>query len=182
MPPSPHPQPLKGSIHQLSTMNHQPHISLPQIVVIDCDGVLTDGKLTINSTGTKLLKQFHTRDVRAIRELVSTGHEVYIVTADDWEGTKHFADKVGAQYVYMRDKSKVPEMLGNRPYICVGDDAWDIPMITAAKVSYCPANADTLVKTFCHGVLDTKGGEGVIAELLHVLNDMAKGVNPISYV
>lgn len=163
-------------------MNHQPHTSLPQIVVIDCDGVLTDGKLTINSKGDKLLKQFHTRDVRAIRELVSSGTEVYIVTADDWEGTRHFADKVGAIYVYMRDKSKVPDMLGNRPYICVGDDAWDIPMITAAQVSFCPANADTLVKTFCHGVLDTKGGEGVIAELLHVMDRMAKEVNPITYV
>ena len=163
-------------------MNHQPHISLPQIVVIDCDGVLTDGKLTINSTGTKLLKQFHTRDVRAIRELVSTGHEVYIVTADDWEGTKHFAEKVGAQYVYMRDKSKVPDMLGNRPYICVGDDAWDIPMITAAKIAFCPSNADTLVKKFSQETLQVKGGEGVISELLHALDRIAKDVNPIRYL
>jgi len=166
---------------QPPTMNHQPH-KYPDIVVIDCDGVLTDGKLTINSSGTKLLKQFHTRDVRAIRELVSSGVEVYIVTADDWEGTAHFAKKVGAEYVYMRDKSKVPEMLANRPYICVGDDAWDIPMITAAKISFCPANADTLVKTFCHMVLETKGGEGVIAELLHALDNLAKEVNPITYV
>lgn len=139
---------------------------IPNIIVIDCDGVLTDGTLTIDSQGEKLFKKFHTRDVRAIRQLVASGFEVYIVSADDWNGTRHFAEKVGAEFVCMKDKSKVAGFVGSRPYIAVGDDAWDIPMMKAAAISCCPQDAITLVEDHSHIVLGVDGGKGVIAKLL----------------
>jgi len=143
----------------------------PNILVIDCDGVLTDGTLTIDCKGEKLFKKFHTRDVRAIRQFVASGYEVYIVTADDWDGTMHFAEKVGAHCKVLKDKSRVAEMLHNRPYIAVGDDAWDVPMIAGATHAYCPANADTVVKATGAHVLKSNGGEGVIAELLWLMEE-----------
>ena len=141
----------------------------PNILVIDCDGVLTDGTLTIDHKGEKLFKKFHTRDVRAIREFVARGYEVYIVTADDWDGTRHFAEKVGAQFKHLKDKSKVPDMLDGRPYIAVGDDAWDVPMIAHATQGYCPANADTVLRSMGTHTLHAAAGEGVIAELLWLM-------------
>lgn len=131
-------------------------------ILIDCDGVLTDGSLTIDHRGRKMFKRFHTRDVRAIRELVCNGFEVVIVSADDWQGIFHFADKVGADVHICRDKSCVPFS----DYIAIGDDAWDVEMLKNAKKAYCPMDADASVQRIPGiEVLPVRGGKGVIAEL-----------------
>lgn len=136
-------------------------------VVIDVDGVLTNGNLTIDHNGEKLFKQFHSRDIRAIRELVYNGFEVYIVSADEWEGSKHFADKVGAIFLPMRDKKLVLQTI-QKPFIAIGDDCWDIPMLNDAEERYCPKDADWKVKQVKGiKILKTIGGGGVIAELIH---------------
>lgn len=133
-------------------------------ILVDCDGVLTDGRLTIDHKGEKLFKSFHTRDVRAIRELVHHGYEVVIVTADDWGGTAHFAEKVGAELQVVREK----EFSGD--YIAVGDDAWDVPMLLGATEAFCPSDADPAARSVpgVH-VLRTEGGRGVLAEVLRRL-------------
>ena len=139
---------------------------MPNVILIDCDGVLTDGRLTIDHRGEKFFKQFHTRDVRAIRELIYNGYEVVIVSCDDWMGIHHFAAKVGADVHISRSKVELPY----RNYIAIGDDAWDIQMLKGAEIAYCPVDADVLVcgLSGVH-ILDTKGGQGVIAEMARKL-------------
>lgn len=136
-------------------------------LLVDCDGVLTDGRFHINHEGNKLFKSFHTRDVRAIRELISVhGFEVIIVTADEWAGIEVFAEKVGAVVHYARDKNKLPF----DDYIAVGDDAWDVPMLRRAVRAYAPKSADWSVRRIPGSIiLETNGGAGVIAELLRHL-------------
>lgn len=133
-------------------------------IAIDVDGVLTDGTLTIDHKGEKLFKRFHTRDVRAIRELIYNGHEVYLVTADEWDGTRFFADKVGAELIVTKDKGQIIVD------IAIGDDVWDIPMLKRAKQAYCPADAASEVLRQCYvQPLKTKGGQGVIAEMIKTI-------------
>lgn len=134
-------------------------------ILVDADGVLTDGKLTIDHAGRKLFKTFSTRDIRAIRELVAHGYEVYIVTADSWPGIEAYAEKVGAQVRYERDK--VPD---DEPYVGVGDDAWDVRMLEGAAEAFCPRDADESVRAIdgIH-ILPVRGGEGVMAEVVRRL-------------
>lgn len=138
---------------------------MSKVLLIDCDGVLTDGTLTIDHTGKKLFKTFHTRDVRAIRELVANGWQVVIVTADDWEGTHAFASKVGAECLAVRDKSKVPFL----DYAAVGDDAWDVGMLKKARYAFIPYDADPSVRVLGATKLSRAGGRGCIAELVPIL-------------
>lgn len=132
---------------------------------LDVDGVLTDGKLNIDSSGRKAFKSFHCRDVRAIRQLVYGGWEVTLVTCDDWPGIEHFANKVGAEVMYHRQKDDLPQ-----PYVAVGDDAWDVAMLERAATAFAPINADVCVHKLSNvRILNTKGGEGVVAEILNRL-------------
>ena len=141
-------------------------MSKPKTILIDCDGVLTDGTLTIDHAGEKVFKKFHTRDVRAIRELVANGYEVVIVTADDWPGTFHYAEKVGAVVNVTKDKGN----LKYDNYIAIGDDAWDVPMLTTAKQAFCPSDADKSVKNIKGiQVIDCEGGKGVISKIVEYL-------------
>lgn len=135
----------------------------PKTILIDCDGVLTDGTLTIDHRGEKVFKKFHTRDVRAIRELVAHGFEVVIVTADDWPGIFHYAEKVGAVVEVTKEKGK----LKYENYIAIGDDTWDVQMLQNAKIAFCPCDADRSVKNIkgIH-VIDCKGGSGMISKIV----------------
>ena len=134
-----------------------------ETILIDCDGVLTDGCLTIDHRGEKMFKKFHTRDVRAIRELVFSGYCVVLVTADDWPGIYTFADKVGAEVLILKDKQILPYS----NFHAVGDDAWDVPMLAAAVRAFVPADADASVLALPNVVhLKTCGGKGVIAEVV----------------
>lgn len=137
-----------------------------QTLLIDFDGVLTDGKKTIDHTGQTMFKNVHSRDNRAIRELIAKGWEVVIVSADKWKGAEEYAHKLGAMFMHMRDKSQVPF----ENYAAIGDDAWDVKMLLKASIAYCPADADSSVLNIPGiTVLKTKGGHGVIAELLPLL-------------
>lgn len=140
------------------------------IIISDLDGVLTDGKLNIDSKGKKTFKSFCTRDVRAIRELISRGFEFYIVSADEWSGSKYFADKVGAEFIHLRDKIQMVHRLKGKPFIGVGDDSWDISFLEKATHAYCPSDAhDNVMEIRGINIMKAKGGTGVIAELLDII-------------
>lgn len=145
--------------------------SKANVIVCDCDGVLTDGRLNIDNTGEKMFKSFHTKDIRAIRELISEGYEFYIVSADDWPGGEAFAHKVGAVFVCLREKGRISEHIGNRPFIAIGDDAWDIPMLRIAEQAFVPADGllTTEPRDISYIRMKTKGGHGVISELINLL-------------
>jgi 3-deoxy-D-manno-octulosonate 8-phosphate phosphatase (KDO 8-P phosphatase) len=129
-----------------------------KILVIDIDGVLTDGKVWYTHSGERS-KGFHSRDIRAIREFIANGFEVLLCTQSEWPGALAFADRTGATVVIGREKP-VPK----DPFIIVGDDTPDIELMKAAAEAYCPADADHEVKKYCTQ-LNTAGGNGCIAEL-----------------
>lgn len=133
-------------------------------ILIDCDGVLTDGKLNIGSGGAQF-KSFHSRDVRAIRELIARGWEVVICTASSSEINKEYAAKVGALLEVSRDKEPVAAKYA--PYIAIGDDTWDLKMLEQACIAFCPSDAAAEVLALPKiNKLKTAGGQGCIAEML----------------
>lgn len=139
---------------------------LPNIILIDFDGVLTDGKLYIDHKGEKLFKALHSRDIRAIRELVAIGYRVVIVTADDSDFSASYAEKIGVEIYITRDKSDLPF----ENYIAIGDDAWDRKMLEKAVKAYIPLDADKSVLDLDKRiVINQYAGRGVIAEFIHLI-------------
>jgi 3-deoxy-D-manno-octulosonate 8-phosphate phosphatase (KDO 8-P phosphatase) len=135
-------------------------------LIIDCDGVLTNGRVQYSETGERY-KEFHSRDMTAIRSFIASGYTVEIRTTSSWSGLKRFADKIGATLV--RQDVKTPD---SEAFIYIGDDVPDIEMMKAAVSAYCPSDANSAVVKYCKP-LKTRGGEGVISELYNVLNGKA---------
>lgn len=136
-------------------------------IVCDCDGVLTDGKVWYDAKGNRT-KGFHSRDIRAIRQLISHGYQFIIFTQSSWPGVKDFVNRTGAEVIIDREKSLHHF---KEPFIAIGDDTPDLDFLNKAVKAYCPANADPFVKQTVKNitVLTTNGGEGVIAELVNKL-------------
>lgn len=134
-------------------------------LLIDCDGVLTDGKMYMDHTGEKPFKAFNSKDIRAIREIVAMGIRVIIVTADDGSINAKYAEKVGAELIQSRDKGKLPfESFGKFWVVC--DDVWDLPMALKADKVFCPTNVDASILRLSPTIIQKQGGEGVIAEVV----------------
>lgn len=134
------------------------------IFCVDVDGVLTDGKIWVTHKG-EISKGFNSRDLASIRELIANGHQVHIVTASSWPGAESYINKSGAEFHILRNKEEIPF----RYDVAIGDSAWDIPMLKKARFMFCPADAQTEVRFIKDiNVLQTKGGNGVMAEIVEI--------------
>jgi 3-deoxy-D-manno-octulosonate 8-phosphate phosphatase (KDO 8-P phosphatase) len=136
--------------------------SFCKYLIIDCDGVLTNGKVIYGENGERF-KEFHSRDITAIKRLVRAGFKIEIRTQSSWKGLNYFAERCGATVITEKEKT-IPDI----QYLFIGDDYPDIELMRSAIMSYCPADANEIVKVYCTK-LKTKGGEGVISELVELL-------------
>lgn len=114
----------------------------PKIIVIDCDGVLTNGKVRYSTEGTRT-KEFHSRDITAIRRLIAAGFTIWIVSKSSWYGLKYFVKRTGANYALgIKDKADwAARVLQGEPFIAVCDDYDDLELCKMSKMIIYPADA-----------------------------------------
>lgn len=134
-------------------------------LLIDFDGVLTNGKINLTHDG-EAFREVHSRDLRAIREIIAKGIRVIIVTASSSPIIEQYAKKVKAELIVCREKGEIDTSdFGIFGFIC--DDVWDLKLAEKAAKVWTPADADQSLSKF--EKLQTKGGDGVIAELVTIL-------------
>lgn len=148
-----------------------------KMVITDCDGCLTDGGMYYSENGDEL-KKFNTRDGMAFSILRSKGIVCGIVTGEDRELNRRRAAKMKLDFIRngITDKLTVIKEIAAEYGISmeeiayIGDDINDIDVLKAVGYSFCPADAAVAVKETADTVLSAKGGEGVIREVVSLLN------------
>lgn len=146
---------------------------LCKTIILDCDGVLTDGKVHYTENGERS-KSFHSRDITAITRLTEAGYQVIILTQSTWKGIKHFAERCDAKvFTGITDKAqwlerKMPAI--KYDFIAVCDDIGDIGLMDRSLREFCPCDAIEEIRTreSIH-ILKTASGNGCIAELAQIL-------------
>ena len=147
-----------------------------KLILLDIDGVLTDGKVTIDSDG-KEYKTIDFRDIDAVFELKRRGYKIGLITGEATPITLHFKEKFQPDFFYNDCKDKVAalnEILEKTGYskedTCfVGDSKHDIPVMKEVGLSACPSNAIEGVKDIADLQLQLPGGNGSIFEVLQFL-------------
>ena len=143
-----------------------------QLLILDVDGVLTDGKIYLAADGQEI-KVFHTLDGHGIKMLLQAGIQVAIITGRDAPATATRAKQLGIQHYYagVADKIKAFEDLLQKTQIAekncayMGDDLPDLPVLRRVGLSAAPDNAHDLIKKEVALVTQRKGGEGAVREL-----------------
>ena len=150
-----------------------------KLLILDVDGVLTDGNKTYDINHTCVYKKFNDRDFTVIKRFKATGINVVLLSGDIFN--KSVGEKRNIDFYCSRnedlslDKSrflKKFEELYNIPVknmAFVGDDFFDLSIIKKLKYTYCPNNSPQIVKDNCYTTLDIKSGEGVVAHLYDLL-------------
>nr|WP_034774937.1 HAD-IIIA family hydrolase [Bacillus sp. m3-13] len=144
-----------------------------KLIVLDVDGVLTDGKLFIGSDGEEY-KGFNTQDGMGISFARYTGIKTAIITGRKSEAVAKRAKELKIDYLYQGIHQKL-EVLDEIKHnmgvsyeeICyIGDDINDLPILKIVGYPCAPGNAVDIVKKACKKVARKNGGDGAVRELI----------------
>lgn len=163
------------------------HNCLPQareirLLLLDVDGVLTDGSVVYAQSGSEL-KSFNTKDGFGIRLLQEAGVEVGLITARSSEAVQRRARDLKLAHVYQGVRNKIEafdsilaaQKLSAREVAYMGDDWLDLPLLSRAGLAATVADAVPEVKAVAHYVARRQGGRGAVRELCDLIIE-AKGV------
>ena len=145
-----------------------------KLLVLDVDGVMTDGGMYYTESGDQF-KKYNTKDGMAIQHLVKNDFQVAIISSGfKTEMVKSRADLLGIQNCYVGREPKMDILnqlctklnIGLENVALIGDDVNDLAMIRAIGFSACPKDAVNVVKSNVDVILSKKGGEGCVREFI----------------
>jgi 3-deoxy-D-manno-octulosonate 8-phosphate phosphatase (KDO 8-P phosphatase) len=143
-----------------------------RLLILDVDGVLTDGRLHYGARG-ELLKSFHVRDGHGIRALREAGIQIAVISGRRSAAVLRRCRELGIHHVIQgaEDKlaafAKLAARLKIRPAECafIGDDVPDVPLLQAVGVSYAVADAHPAAKQAARHATLLPGGSGAVREV-----------------
>lgn len=147
-----------------------------RLLVLDVDGVLTDGRLYFDAKG-EALKVFHVRDGHGIKMAQRAGIEVALLSGRRSDAAYHRARELGINRFHegLRDKVAVLEEIMAAMGIeaaqvaMVGDDLVDLPILGRAGLAVAVADAVPEVLAAAHWVTSLPGGHGAVRQVCDLL-------------
>ncbi len=153
-----------------------PKAKMVRLLLLDVDGVLTDGNLIYSHEG-KESKAFNTQDGFGLRMLQDAGVEVGIITARSSEALIRRSEDLKITHLYQGAKNKLDaykeiiKKTGLKPFeiAYMGDDWLDMVLLKRVGLAVAPANAVKEVREMVHYTSEQSGGHGAVRELCDLI-------------
>ena len=154
----------------------EPNLDVIKLLVLDVDGVLTDGGLVMHDDGTES-KVFNSLDGHGIKMCQRAGVKVAIISGRPSLTTNQRAKQLGIEICLTDCLDKLPRLmevleqeklsLANVAYI--GDDLPDLPVIREVGFGVAVANAVDEVRREADFVTTRSGGTGAVREVIEYI-------------
>ncbi len=147
-----------------------------ELLLLDVDGVLTDGTLIFSPEGGES-KGFNTQDGFGISMLQEAGVDVGVITARSSKAVSERCQGLHMRYICQgeRDKlvayKKIVDESGLKPFqiAYMGDDWLDLVLLKRAGLALAPANSVAEVQQHVHYVTRRGGGDGAVREVCDLI-------------
>lgn len=147
-----------------------------RLVLLDVDGVLTNGKIVVHADGTES-KTFDIRDGTGIVLAQKAGVRVGLLSARHSAATTERASQLRIAIVRQGALDKLTtyqELLAELGLVdaevaFMGDDLLDLPVLGRVGLAAAPADAVPEVRAVAHWISDARGGDGAVRELAEVV-------------
>lgn len=145
-----------------------------KFLVLDVDGVMTDGGMYYTENGDQF-KKFNTKDGMAIQVARNKGYHVAFLSSGSTEHIiQNRAKTLGVERVYVGSRPKLQVLiewcreleLSMENVAYIGDDINDLEVMDAVGFSGCPADAVEAVKLKANVILTRKGGDACVREFV----------------
>ncbi len=151
-------------------------MSRVKLLVLDFDGVLTDGTMIISDSGGES-KSVSFRDVMGISRAKQAGIEIAIVSGESSSILDHFASRLEIKNVVKGSKNKLQALLtltaslscGINEVCYIGDDVNDIDCFRAVGFAAAPFDAHSSVISLATYCCSRGGGKGAVREVVDLL-------------
>jgi 3-deoxy-D-manno-octulosonate 8-phosphate phosphatase (KDO 8-P phosphatase) len=148
-----------------------------KLLVLDVDGVLTNGQVFIGDNGKESFKAFDIHDGLGIKLLEKIGIPTVVITGRSSKMVLARCEELGIKLVHMgvEDKAVALESilqslkLKSSECAVMGDDWPDFPMMKLAGLRVCPAQGHEAIKEMAHFVTTRSGGSGAVRELCDLI-------------
>ena len=143
-----------------------------KLLILDVDGVLTDGRLFFDTEGNEY-KSFHARDGHGIKLLRQTGVDVAVISGRKSSIVSLRMQTLGIDLVYQGHENKrsafteIIEKTGVTPEQTahVGDDLLDLPIMVRVGLAIAVNDANFAVKEYADWCTTLPGGQGAVREV-----------------
>lgn len=154
-----------------------------KLIILDVDGILTDGKKYYDARGNAVLKTFCDKDWTAIKRFRALGIPVVFLSGDrnineavlaNRNLPAHF-NRLGGQTTpkeFYIESFKSMYGCTEEEMLYVGDDLFDIGIMRAVGHAYCTLDSPAAVKGVAH-TLPVSGGDNVVMILFDILENMS---------
>jgi 3-deoxy-D-manno-octulosonate 8-phosphate phosphatase (KDO 8-P phosphatase) len=147
-----------------------------KLLLLDVDGVLTDGRIILDNQGNEL-KSFHVRDGHGIKLAQRAGVIIGIITGRKSEVVNVRARELGIGEVHQGALEKIGVYetllekygLGDDEAAFIGDDIVDVGILKRVGLAVTVADCDPAVKPYADMITQAKGGRGAVREVINLL-------------
>jgi 3-deoxy-D-manno-octulosonate 8-phosphate phosphatase (KDO 8-P phosphatase) len=147
-----------------------------KLLVLDVDGVMTNGGLTIGDDGQEY-KTFHSHDGLGMKLLKASGVEMAIITGRTSNVVKKRAESTGVAHFYQGAEDKLVAFndlvakSGLQVSQCafMGDDVVDLPPMLKCGLALAVPDSPALVLKYAHYVTAKVGGHGAVREVCELI-------------
>ena len=147
-----------------------------KLLLMDCDGVLTDGRLWLTNDGDEQ-KSFNSKDGLGLSLLHRAGLRSGIITGRSSNAVARRALELDVEFVCQGDPDKIAAFerllreagVEENEVAFVGDDLVDIPIMNRAELAVAVADAVEEVRSVAHYVTRAKGGRGAVREVIEII-------------
>jgi 3-deoxy-D-manno-octulosonate 8-phosphate phosphatase (KDO 8-P phosphatase) len=147
-----------------------------KLLLMDCDGVLSDGRLWLTPDGDEQ-KAFNTHDGLGLSLLHRAGLKSGIISGRSSKAITRRAGELGIEFVRQGDPDKIEAFeeviklagVAKSEVAFVGDDLTDIPIMRRAEFAVAVADAVEETRDVAHYVTRAKGGHGAVREVIEMI-------------
>jgi 3-deoxy-D-manno-octulosonate 8-phosphate phosphatase (KDO 8-P phosphatase) len=147
-----------------------------KLLLMDCDGVLTDGRITLLENGDEE-KSFHTRDGHGLVLLHRAGLQSGIISGRTSSLVKRRASELGIKHVRQGTWNKIKDFeellaeadVNEKEVAFIGDDVTDIPLMQRSELAVAVADAVGETRGVAHYVTQLQGGFGAVREVCELI-------------
>lgn len=147
-----------------------------QLLILDVDGVLTDGKIFMLPDGETLVG-FHVHDGAGIKNLQALGVTIAIISGRNTKSVRHRLEQLGIRHIFLGEENKlipynalIDQLKLNPDQVAyMGDDVADIPPMEKAGLSITVPNAIESVKKIATYCTQKTGGNGAVREVCDLI-------------
>ncbi|WP_320170116.1 HAD-IIIA family hydrolase [Maridesulfovibrio sp.] len=159
-------------------MSAKDRASKIRLLILDVDGVLTDGGLYYDHEGN-VMKRFNVQDGLGIKFAQQAGIEVAVITGLDHGAVKERVSELGITDYYPGQREKLPfyekllreKGLTDEEVAYVGDDWIDVPVMLRVGLPMAVKNAQPEIFGLARWISSRSGGHGAVREAISFILD-----------